>query len=168
MDATVNVDQFEQMMAALTEQANANLRLLAEIRDRLPAPTVTSVTGAGRFFQWPAYKNPEEAAVAASYDLLRKDPAAMAARPASTPVDVALSTAKRDALWAVLRALNGWIEGSFENHWANEHRGEPVGSECWTRFHPQDFRKMVNDAAREVGIDEIGIPVEPLEETIGR
>lgn len=56
------------------------------------------------------------------------------------------------ALAKLLGVLDGWIEGARSNHDALGHRGEPMGSECWTEFHPSDIRRMVNDAAREVGL----------------
>lgn len=58
------------------------------------------------------------------------------------------------ALARLLDALDGWIEGARANHDALDHRGENIGDECWTRFHPSDIRAMVNDAAREVGVAE--------------
>lgn len=58
------------------------------------------------------------------------------------------------ALKRVLDVLDGWIDGAKANHDALEHRGESTGDECWTRFHPDDIRNMVNDAAREVGVTE--------------
>lgn len=59
---------------------------------------------------------------------------------------------KRVALSAMLAALDGWIEGSQENHDALEHRDEDIGAECWRQWTPSDIRDMVNDAAREVGV----------------
>lgn len=56
------------------------------------------------------------------------------------------------ALARFLGVLDGWIEGARSNHDALDHRGESRGEECWTQFHPSDIRRMVNDAAREVGL----------------
>jgi hypothetical protein len=58
------------------------------------------------------------------------------------------------ALKRLLDVLDGWIEGARSNHDALDHRGEPMGGECWTQFHPDDIRAMVNDAAREMGVAE--------------
>lgn len=51
--------------------------------------------------------------------------------------------------WAVLAS---WVNGAKENHDALGHRGEPVGEECWTRFHAGDITNMIDDAAHQVGI----------------
>lgn len=59
------------------------------------------------------------------------------------------------ALHEVLAVLDGWIEGAKENHEALYHRGELAGEECWTRFHPQDIRNMVDDAARALGVADL-------------
>lgn len=57
----------------------------------------------------------------------------------------------RIALAAMTNVLNSSIEGAKENHDALEHRDESIGSECWTRFHLDDIRAMIEDARREVG-----------------
>ncbi len=62
------------------------------------------------------------------------------------------------ALRALLDALDGWIQGARENHEASGHRGEIRGGECWREFAPSDIRRMVNDAAREMGLDEFAEP----------
>ncbi len=72
---------------------------------------------------------------------------------ADTPyVDHTRGAAK--ALATVLGVLDGWIEGAKADHEGNGHRGELVGEECWTQFHPEDIRRMVADAAIEMGVDE--------------
>jgi len=58
------------------------------------------------------------------------------------------------ALSTFLGVLDGWIDGSKSNHGACDHRGEGVGEECWRSYAPADIRRMVNDAAREVGVKE--------------
>jgi hypothetical protein len=71
------------------------------------------------------------------------------------------------ALAKLLGVLDGWIEGARSNHDGLDHRGEPMGSECWTQFHPSDIRRMVNDAAREVGLSvEFADPEIPTEDKV--
>ena len=62
------------------------------------------------------------------------------------------------ALKAMLGELDGWIRGCKENHQGLGHRGENTGDECWRSFAPSDIRRMVNDAAREVGLNEFTEP----------
>lgn len=69
-------------------------------------------------------------------------------------------------LYALLVNLDGWIEGARSNHDALDHRGEPRGEECWTRWHPADFRSMVNDVAREFGVGEFPKPEIPKEDAV--
>lgn len=85
---------------------------------------------------------------------------------AAAPKGSELAAAKSSALYAVLVVLDGWIEGSRISHDAMEHRGEPQGEECWRQFTPDDIRRMVNDAAREVGISEFPYPEVPKEDTV--
>lgn len=48
---------------------------------------------------------------------------------------------------AVMRGvLDGWIEGSKINHEALGHRDN-----CCETFHPEDIRRMIEDAEREIG-----------------
>lgn len=61
-------------------------------------------------------------------------------------------------LQALLTNLDGWIEGARDNHEALGHRGENRGEECWTRWHPSDFRQMVNDVAAQFGVAEFPQP----------
>lgn len=91
-------------------------------------------------------------------------------KPVRTPDEVlearmpdAVGLGHRQALSALLGVLDDWIVGVRENHAAMEHRDEPAGDECWTRFHPDDIRTMVNDAAREMGIHEFPKPANPPE-----
>lgn len=60
--------------------------------------------------------------------------------------------AMRETLDAVSDVLASWVNGAKENHDALGHRGEPVGEECWTRFHAGDITNMIDDAAHQVGI----------------
>lgn len=70
--------------------------------------------------------------------------------------DVDHARGAAEALAEVLRMLDGWIEGAKSNHEGLGHRGEPMGEECWTQFHPNDIRNMVADAARQIGVDASG------------
>lgn len=65
---------------------------------------------------------------------------------------------KRQALAIVRAVLDDWIRGAKENHEAMDHSRENRGSECWRTFAPSDFRNMINDAARELGVDEFPEP----------
>lgn len=65
---------------------------------------------------------------------------------------------KRQALAIVRAVLDDWIRGARENHEALGHRHENTGEECWRTFAPSDFRNMINDAARELGVDEFPAP----------
>lgn len=77
----------------------------------------------------------------------------------------ALSQVKRDTLRTVLETLDGWIEGAHGNHDAMGHGGrENIGEECWRIYSPSDIRRMINDAAREVGIVEFPAPPAPSED----
>lgn len=69
-------------------------------------------------------------------------------------------------LYAMLVNLDGWIQGARENHDALGHRGESVGSECWTQFHPADIRSMVNDVAREFEVGEFPRPEVAKEDAV--
>lgn len=63
-----------------------------------------------------------------------------------------IARAKYDALREVLAALDSWVEGQKSNHEALDHRGEAVN--CWDYWHPDDIRRMINDAARATGTRE--------------
>lgn len=56
--------------------------------------------------------------------------------------------AQYDALRKLLDVLDGWIEGARENNEAMQRHDDPQ------IFHAEDIRRMVNDAAREVGTRE--------------
>lgn len=84
-------------------------------------------------------------------------PKPVKAAPVSTTKAKAGSTAS-SALRAMLETLDGWIEGAQENHAALGHRGENTGEECWRTFAPADIRRMINDAARELGVREFPEP----------
>lgn len=56
--------------------------------------------------------------------------------------------AQYDALRAVLSALDGWERGTLQNHEAMSHRDD----DCCRAFAPDDIRRMVNDAARELDV----------------
>jgi hypothetical protein len=72
--------------------------------------------------------------------------------------------AQRQALATLLSALDGWIEGGKSNHEASGHRHENRGEECWRQYAPDDIRRIVNDAARELGISEFPAPESPEED----
>lgn len=78
----------------------------------------------------------------------------------------ALAAAKREALDAVLDALDVWIEKAARFHGRYCTEAEPKGKECWRAFAPSDIRNMVNNACREVGILEFAIPKLPKEEVV--
>jgi len=101
--------------ANLDEEA---LRLLTEIRDRLPAPAAPSNA------------------------------------PMSAELEQARYYGRTHALSVLLGVLDEWIDGAKGNHHGLDHQGERIGEECWRRFAPADFRRMINDAAREVGVKE--------------
>lgn len=65
----------------------------------------------------------------------------------------------KDSYYAVLSQMmlvvQSWVEGAKETHEANDHRGERTGSECWTQFAPEDIFNMINDAAREMGVEPV-------------
>jgi hypothetical protein len=65
---------------------------------------------------------------------------------------------KRQAL-AIFRAvLDDWVRTARENHEALGHRGEIPGEECWKNFHVSDVRSMINDTARELGLEPFPVP----------
>lgn len=74
--------------------------------------------------------------------------------PVPVPVETesAAHQERRVALDQLLVVLDSWIEGAKENHQAMGHRNENTGEECWTQFEPDDFRRMINDAARDIGL----------------
>lgn len=77
-----------------------------------------------------------------------------------------LNAAKSLALYTVLVTLDSWIEAAVEHHAAMGHRDEKTGDECWRSFAPSDFRDMINDAARELGLSEFPLPEKPKEDTV--
>jgi hypothetical protein len=64
-------------------------------------------------------------------------------------VDRIVRRSQYQALKAVLEALDGWIAGNLENV-----EGGIGELEAVHRFHAQDVRRMVNDAARELRVPE--------------
>jgi hypothetical protein len=124
------------------EQYNNLLAVLAEIRDRLPVPQI-----------------PEEPVTVRRMDGSRMTVGTPGPRKGSE-----MAAYRRQALAAVRSVLDDWIQGARENHEANGHYAEPVGSECWRSFHPQDIRNMINDAARELGLTEFLHPEMPEED----
>lgn len=87
-------------------------------------------------------------------------------KPAGAAKGSDLSIGANGALYVLLVVLDGWIEGARSNHDALGHRGEPRGEECWRQFAPEDIRRMVNDACREVGISEFPYPKVPKEDAL--
>ncbi len=121
----MNAGQYEGMM-----------RVLTEIRNRLPAP-----------------------------ERAQPQPARNAAQPPHTRY--LYTEGERGgasiALREVLEALDAWVVGARENHEALGHSSEPYGEECWRSFAPSDFRRMVIDAAREIGLTDFELPPDPAE-----
>lgn len=103
---------------------------------------------------------------AADAEAARTEKLAAAQTPPDHDPEQIRKTAVSGALYALLVNLDGWIEGAHENHEAMGHRGENTGEECWTSWAPADFRSMVNDVARELGVGEFPAPAAPREETI--
>lgn len=62
--------------------------------------------------------------------------------------------ARYDVLRSMVNIVAGWVEGAKENHEACDHRGEPLGDECWRSFAPDNIGRMINDAAREANCAE--------------
>jgi hypothetical protein len=104
------------------------------------------------------------AAVAEAFEDGKKRGAEEARRLATVMGD--RKEAARGVLVKILEDLDGWIEGARSNHDGMSHRGEPVGSECWTQYHPADIRSMVNDVAREYGLPEFPRPETPKEDEV--
>lgn len=63
-------------------------------------------------------------------------------------VDRLVRRASYLALRQVLDVLDGWREGARSNHDALSHRGE---RDCWEHFETDDVRRMIADAARDLG-----------------
>jgi hypothetical protein len=82
-------------------------------------------------------------------------------KPARQDDDERAATA---ALTTMLTILDSWIEGARANHEAMAHRGENRGDECWRNFAPSDIRRMVNDAATDLGVTPFPLPEKPLED----
>lgn len=72
--------------------------------------------------------------------------------PAPAPSGGDLSAGARTALLKMREMLDGWIEGQRGNHEALKHRYENAGEECWNRWHSDDIRRMIDDAANESGL----------------
>lgn len=89
------------------------------------------------------------------------DPAQFVKRYAAQVPDE--TTVAGEVLCALLENLDGWIQVARENHDALDHRGENRGEECWTTWHPSDFRAMVDDVARKFGVPEFPRPEVPKE-----
>jgi len=128
----VNAGQYEGLMAMLTQ-----------IKDRLPqqsapfgwtAPMPGRVAGTGIRVGGEGYNSAGPAPVVDS----------------GGPLGAAGQRGAHRALMKLLAVLDGWIEGAHSNHEALGHRGEIMP--CWTQFHPVDIRRMVNDAASELGL----------------
>lgn len=94
-----------------------------------------------------------------------EDPAEVAKRYARPTLLAEGKEAASLALYSLLVNLDGWIEGQHSNHEASGHRGENRGEECWRLWAPADFRSMVNDVARELGISEFPKPESPKEDS---
>ena len=135
------------------------LQLLTEIRDLLDAAAeqVAPVT-MGQHFASTVY--------VPVLDVPMRDekPARAADKPAGVSRVAATALGQRQALQTLLKALDGWIARTRENHTANGHRGEPVGGECWRSLHPEDVRTLVNDVSRAMGLGIFPHPYSPVED----
>lgn len=136
-------------------------QLLTDIRDQLAAPAGPKA---------PAGTQPQDFVMReAAYirklavPMREETPSRPAQRPADGPAVESLALGHRQALKSLLNVLDDWIIGARHNHKAMGHRAEPVGSECWRSFHPADIRTMVNDAARDLGLQTFPLPADPVE-----
>lgn len=112
--------------------------------------------------QAPISREALEAAVREAFE----DGKARGAEAAGKPEETDKKALASSVLYALLVNLDGWIQGARENHDALDHRGEPMGEECWTRWHPADVRSMINDVAREFGVSEFPRPEVPKEDAV--
>lgn len=162
-------------------QYDGIMRMLTQIRDRLPVGPETTVvegsTGRRDYSRKAAVdviadkveaKRQEVDVILAPLLAVTRDeqPARTAEEVLAARMPDAVALGHRQALSAFLGVLDDWINGARDNHLVMEHRGESTDDRCWTRFHPQDIRKMVNDTAREMGIPEFPVPAQPLEEAL--
>lgn len=127
----------EMTIKAVVELDDESKQLLRELRDRLrPIPAAEQL------------------------------PPGIAAMVPEHFAATALRDAQRQALLAVLEALDGWIEVAQHNHDALEHGGlENIGEECWRQFSPGDIRNMINSAAHKLGVDKFPYPAHPKEDS---
>lgn len=125
--------------------------LLTDIRDRLPEREPV---------QPPALR-----AVPMIGATREEKPVRPVQEPAAATLGQSVALGHRQALAVLLVVLDDWINGVHDNHEAMGHRGESTGSECWRQFAPDDIRRMVNDAAREVGIPEFPITINAREDS---
>lgn len=156
------------------EQVNAILAALGEIRDRLDAAlartTVVGPTSAafnpGLFSYPPAplVTIPQEQTY--FVDAHFPDPPIEApSNPVVVPEVPERTAARREALRAVLDALDATIDRTRDHHEkaGGFHRGEPADAECWRSYHPAEIRVIVNDAAANLGMKPFVPPRDPME-----
>jgi hypothetical protein len=135
------------------------LNLLAEIRDRMPEPKLTTAAP-----ECPAY-DPGPTVLSQNGRPVKLAGLAVAAQRIARMTDDEHKAAASLALYTLSTVLDGWIVGAKENHGALGHsRYENVGEECWRSFAPSDIRNMINDAARELGLSEFPISDDPEED----
>jgi len=83
-----------------------------------------------------------------TYEAAESDPAAD--DDSNELLDRIVRRAQYTALSAMLGVVDGWVEGAQANHEGLGHRDK----DCCSTFHPDDIKRMINDAAREVGTAE--------------
>lgn len=72
------------------------------------------------------------------------------AEPAPSMVSGQKPDSRRAALLAMLNHVDDWAEWAQGEHEALGHREK----DCCGVFHPDDVRRMINGAAREIGLTE--------------
>jgi hypothetical protein len=102
----------------------------------------------------PAYYTVEQDAVAFADKHADQNPVVLRVleTPVYRPELAPVKATQRKTLEAVLTVLSDWVKGAKANHEALDHRGENVGEECWRLWSESDFRSMVDDTARDLGI----------------
>ena len=162
----------ERVLAGLV----SDLRDAADDLEREGKHNLESAAKAERDYEWQGYPRVAGQAVhrlqtlifnlkldslmdaAADAEAARTEKLAPPQSPITDHYEDGVKHGAEKALRVLLEEIDGWIEGARENHDALDHRGESAGDECWTRWAPADFRSMVNDAARRVGVAEFPKP----------
>lgn len=149
----MNASQYEGVMGALEK-----------ILDRMPVREIPLVVEPIQYNVSGTHRHRASCHGSAGELICRnEDPAPIGTPNRDRAAQVAAD--KRQALAIVRAVLDDWIRGAKENHEALGHRRENRGEECWRTFAPSDFRNMINDAARELGVDEFSLPDAPEEDS---